>query len=314
MVPNDPLDGMAVFAAVVEAESFTGAARALRYSKAAVSMQIQRLEDRLGVRLLNRTTRRLSLTDEGRAYYEHCRRILDEAREAVDALESLNAEPRGTLRINAPMSFGILHLGDAVADFMLAHPKVEVDLVLNDRRVDLIEDGFDLAIRIASLPDSSMIARRLAPCRLIVVASPAYWNERGRPAHPGDLKDHEALIYDYLSEPGVWTFKGPEGKKTSVTVTGRLRANNGDILLQAAKQGLGVCLAPTFFCSADMECGALETVLSDFEDDPVSVYAVYPHRRHLSTRVRAFVDFLAERFGEKPYWDQWALDCSRSSS
>lgn len=313
MAPNDPLDGMAVFAAVVDAESFTGAARTLRYSKAAVSTQIQKLEDRLGVRLLNRTTRRLSLTDEGRAFYEHCRRILDEAREAVDALESLNAEPRGTLRINAPMSFGILHLGAAVADFMLANPKVDVELVLNDRQVDLIEDGFDLAIRIASLPDSSMIARRLAPCRRIIVASPAYWDKHGRPAHPDDLKSHEALIYDYLSEPGIWTFKGPESR-LSVTVNGRLRANNGDILLQAAKQGLGVCLAPTFFCSADMECGALETVLSDFEDDPVSVYAVYPHRRHLSTRVRAFVDFLAERFGEKPYWDQWAAECSGTPS
>ena len=238
---------------------------------------------------------------------------LDEAREAVDALESLNAEPRGTLRINAPMSFGILHLGAAVADFMLVHPKVEVEMVLNDRQLDLIEDGFDLAIRIASLPDSSLIARRLAPCRRIIVASPTYWDKHGRPTHPDHLKDHEALIYDYLSEPGVWTFKGPAGQ-TSVTVTGRLRANNGDILLQAAKQGLGVCLAPTFFCSADMECGALETVLSDFEDDPITLYAVYPHRRHLSTRVRAFVDFLAERFGEKPYWDQWAAACGELSS
>lgn len=303
MAVADPLEGMTVFAAVVDAESFSGAARTLRYSKAAVSTQIQKLEDRLGVRLLNRTTRRLSMTDEGRAFYEHCRRILDEAREAVDALDSLNANPRGVLRINAPMSFGTLHLGSAIADFVQNHPDIEIDLVLNDRQIDIIEDGFDLAIRIASLPDSSLIARRLAPCRRIVLASPAYWDRHGRPKHPLDLKNHEALIYDYLAEPDTWTFKGPEGA-ISVNVQGRFRANNGEILMDAAKRGLGVNYAPTFFCCGEIQQEALEEVLSAFEDDALSIYAVYPHRRHLSPRVRAFVDFLADRFGDNPYWDQ----------
>ncbi|MEH6477810.1 MAG: substrate binding domain-containing protein [Sneathiella sp.] len=242
------------------------------------------------------------MTDEGRAYLEHCRRILAEARDAEDSLDSLNAEPHGLLRINAPMSFGILHMGSAIADFMQAHPNIHVELVLNDRLVDLVEDGFDMAIRIARLPDSSLIARRLAPCRRIVVASPDYWNRHGRPTHPDQLVDHEALIYDYLAEPGTWSFKGPEGSFT-VNVKGRLRANNGNVMLAAARQGLGVDLLPTFFCYDELARGELEPMLQAFEDDPISVYAVYPHRRHLTSRVRSFVDFLVDRFGERPYWD-----------
>lgn len=302
---NDPLDGVSVFTAVVEAQSFSAAARALRRSKAAVSTQIQRLEDRLGVRLLNRTTRRLSLTDEGRAYYEHCRRIMAEAKEAEDALYSRTTEPRGLLRVNAPMSFGVLHLGQAVADFMDLHPELEVQLVLNDRQVDLIEDGFDMAIRIARLPDSSLIARRLAPCRRVIVASPEYWARHGRPTHPNDLAHHEALIYDYLAEPGVWPFK-ENGQTFDVSVSGRLRANNGEVLLAAACAGLGVDYSPTFFCCDHLINRSLEPVLAEYEADPISIYAVYPHRRHLATRVRTFVDFLSDRYGERPYWDAWA--------
>ncbi len=307
MAASDPLEGMSVYAAVVDAGTFTGAARQLRLSKGAVSQQIQKLEDRLGVRLLNRTTRRLSLTDEGRAFYDHCRRILDEARDAVDALDSLGTQPRGVLRVNAPMSFGIMHLGPAVADFMAAYPEIEIDLELNDRQMDVIEEGFDMAIRIARLPDSSLIARRLAPCRRVVMASPAYWDRKGHPTHPNDLKDHDALIYNYLADPDTWTFKGPEGR-INITVTGRMRANNGEVLLEAAKRGLGVDFAPTFFCCGEIRDGELEVVLSEFEDDALSVYAVYPHRRHLSPRVRAFVDFLADRFGENPYWDEMSVD------
>lgn len=302
MAISDPLEGMTVFTAVVDAGSFTAAAKQLRASKASVSTQLQKLEDRLGVRLLNRTTRQLSLTDEGRAFHEHCRRILDEAREAVDALDSIGAAPRGVLRVNAPMSFGTLHLGPAIADFMNEYPEIEIDLVLNDRQIDVVEDGFDVAIRIARLPDSSLIARRLAPCRRVLLASPAYWDRKGRPTHPSELRHHEALIYDYLSEPDTWTFKGPEGR-IAVTVSGRLRANNGEVLLNAAKCGLGITLAPTFFCCGEVRDGELEIALGEYEDDPISVYAVYPHRRHLSPRVRAFVDFLAARFGDNPYWD-----------
>lgn len=302
---TDPLDGIAVFAAVVEAGSFSGAARTLRRSKAAVSTQIQRLEDRLNVRLLNRTTRQLSMTDEGRAYYEHARRILDEAKEARDALDNLTSEPRGTLRLNAPMSFGQLHLGSAIAEFMALHPNIHIDLDLNDRQIDVVEDGYDMAIRIAALPDSSLIARRLAPCRRVIIASPGYWDEHGRPKHPRDLSDHEALIYSYLPEPEKWTFRDGSGPIV-VPVKGRYSANNGEVLLDAAIKGLGMYLCPTFFCCDELQKGVLETVLMDYEVEPISVYAVYPHRRHLATRVRAFVDFLSDRFGDRPYWDAWS--------
>lgn len=301
---TDPLEGITVFAAVVEAESFSGAARTLRRSKAAVSTQIQKLEDRLNVRLLHRTTRQLSMTDEGRAFYEHARRILDEAQEAHDALDNLNNEPRGTLRLNAPMSFGQLHLGSAIADFMALHPDIEIDLELNDRQIDLVEDGYDMAIRIASLPDSSLIARRLAPCRRVILASPDYWDQHGRPEHPRDLKNHEALIYSYVPEPNKWIFQ-KDGQTITVPVSGRYRANNGEVHLRAAMQGLGVYLCPTFFCCDQLKDGSLEMVLSDYAPEPISVYAVYPHRRHLATRVRAFVDFLSDRFGDQPYWDEW---------
>jgi len=303
MAYADQLDGITVFAAVVDAGGFSAAGRVLRCSKAAVSTQLKRLEDRLGVRLLQRTTRRLSLTEEGRAYYQYCRRILDEARDAADAVHSGDAEPRGVLRLSAPMSFGLLHLGAAIAEFMTAHPAITVDLVLNDRQVDLIEDGFDMAIRVSRLADSSLIARRLAPCRRIVVASPDYWARCGKPRHPDALRRHEALIYDYQAEADVWTFKA-DGARLSVPVTGRYRANNGEVLIDAAKRGLGVALSPTFFLGDGLKSGALETALTDYEDDPLAVYAVYPHRRHLATRVRAFVDFLADRFGERPYWDE----------
>jgi DNA-binding transcriptional LysR family regulator len=305
IMSTDPLEGISVFAAVVEAESFSGAARNLRRSKAAVSLQIQKLEDRLNVRLLNRTTRQLSLTEEGRAFYEHAQRILDEAKEAHDALDNLNSEPRGTLRLNAPMSFGQLHLGSAIADFMTLHPDIRIDLELNDRLIDLVEDGYDMAIRIASLPDSSLIARRLAPCRRVVLASPDYWDTHGRPEHPRDLKNHNALIYSYVAEPNKWTFQ-KDGQTFTVPVSGRYRANNGEVHLKAAMHGLGVYLCPTFFCCDQLKNGSLERVLAEYEPEPISVYAVYPHRRHLATRVRAFVDFLSERFGDNPYWDDWA--------
>ncbi len=300
----DPLDGVSTFVAVVDAQSFSAAAKNLRRSKAAVSQQIKKLEDRLGVRLLNRTTRSLSLTDEGRSYVEYCRRIMEEAQEAEQLLNSTKTTPRGLLRISAPMSFGIQHLGDAVADFMCEHPTVEVDLVLNDQIVDLLDNGFDMAIRIANLPDSSLIARRLAPCRRIVVATPDYWDRYGRPTHPSELTSHNILLYDYLEERDAWMFKGEEGR-FKVPLKGNLRANNGDVMLAAVRKGLGVDKVPTFFCCDDLRNGKLEVVLQDFEDDPISVYAVYPHRRHLSTKVRVFVDFLADRFKGRPYWDNW---------
>lgn len=302
----EPYAGIAVFTRVAETGSFSAAARDLGLSKSAVSKRVAALENRLGARLINRTTRRLSLTEVGAAFYERAVRILAEMEEAEQAISRLHGEPRGTLRVNMPMSFGIGHVAPALADFMARYPDLRVAMELTDRRVDLIEEGVDLAIRIAELPDSSFIARRLAPARRVVCASPDYWRRHGRPRHPTDLADHSCLIYTYLSALSAqreWRFKGPKGP-VSVRVSGCLEANNGDALRDAALAGLGVYLAPTFIVGDDLWAGRLEEVLSDYEDSRLSVYAVYPHRQHLSAKVRAFVDFLVERFGPEPYWDR----------
>lgn len=300
---TDPLEGITTFVAVVNAASFTGAARALGRSKAAVSTQIQRLEDRLGVRLLHRTTRRLALTEEGRVFHDNCRRILEEAREAEDQLTQTSTDPRGRLRVTAPVSFGVGHLSPAVSAFMKAYPGIEIDLSLNDRTVDLIEDGFDVAVRISAMADSSMIARRLAPCRRILVASEDYLAAAGMPATPHDLTRHQCLVYEYLAAPNLWPFKDETGP-FEVRVDGRFRANNGDALLQAAIDGLGIYMTPSFFCCEAIRGGKLVTILDAYEAAPLSVHALYPHRRHLSAKVRGFVDFMADWFGPEPYWDK----------
>ena len=297
------LDAMEVFAEVVEAESFSGAARALGISKSAVSKQIGRLEDRLGVRLLNRTTRRLSLTEAGAGYYEASRRVLDEALAAETAVSSLAAAPRGLLKLNAPMSFGFLHLARAIPAFHARHPQIVVDAAMNDRFVDLVEEGYDLAIRISELRDSSLIARRLAPSRTLLCASPDYLARRGEPRQPQDLKDHDCLIYSAIDLPQEWRFAGPNGP-VRVKVKGPFQANNGDALCSAAMAGMGIVRLPTFIAGEHLVAGRLVPVMCGFPAGEQGIYAVYPHSRNLSAKVRAFVDFLAERFGPEPYWDR----------
>ncbi len=298
----DTLSGITVFSAVAETGGFTAAARALGLSKSAVSKRVADLEDRLGVRLFNRTTRRVALTEIGHAYHARCRRILDDAREAELAVGALHAEPIGTLRVNAPMSFGVGHIAPALGAYLDRYPGLGVEIDFNDRLVDVIDEGYDIAIRIADLPDSSLVARRLAPCRRVVIASPDYLRRRGRPVVPGDLSDHECLIYDYLPNPREWPFEGADGI-FSMKIGGRLRANNGELLLQAAIAGHGAYLCPTFICGAALAEGRVEALLEDFEAPEISIYAVWPHNRHLSAKVRSFVDFLVERFGPSPYWD-----------
>ena len=296
------LDVLQVFVRIAETGSFSAAARDLGLSKSAASKKLAALEDRLGARLVNRTTRRLSLTEAGVDFLERAQRILAELEEAEQAAGRLTDEPRGTLRVNAPMSFGIQHVAPALADFMARYPGLAVTLDLDDRRVSLIEEGYDVAVRIADLPDSSLVARKLAPARRVVCASPAYWADHGKPAHPRELVRHNCLIYAYLPAQNDWPFRGPGGP-LAVRVAGNLKANNGDVLREAALAGLGVCLAPTFLVGDDLRAGRLHTALDAFVDDSLAIYAVYPHRRHLSAKVRAFVDFLAGRFGPRPYWD-----------
>jgi DNA-binding transcriptional LysR family regulator len=300
----EQLDAMAVFARVVEAESFSGAARALGLSKSAVSKRVSGLEQRLGLRLLNRTTRRLSLTEAGAAFYQGCQRVVAEAAAAERAVSHLASAPRGRLKVNAPMSFGVCHLGPALPDFLARYPELTVELTLNDRVVDLIEEGFDIAIRIAPLTETSLVARRLAPNRSLLCAAPAYLKARGRPGSVAELSHHACLLYSYQAVGDLWSLKGPEGERR-VRVSGPLRVNNGDAILAAALGGLGIALLPGFICGDDLRAGRLVRILPDWGLTPQrDISAVYPAARHLSPKVRVFIDFLVERFGGTPYWDQ----------
>ena len=300
----DRLTSMEVFARVVETGSFAKAADAMGLSRGMVSKHVMALEERLGVRLLNRTTRKLNLTEVGSGYYDRCRQIVNEAWEAEQAATQLNAEPRGELRVNAPMTFGTKHLGPALPHFLDRYPDVTVDLTLNDRVIDLIDEGFDLAIRIGQLSDSSLIARRLAPARSVVCASPSYLRTRGIPEHPTQLQAHRCLSYTLVRNPRDWVFNGPDGEVT-VRVDGPLRANNGEALVAAGVRGLGILRAPTFIVGDELARGDLVPIMTHWQPPDMGIFAVYPHNRHLSAKVRRFVDFLSEWLTATPVWDAW---------
>lgn len=302
---GDPLEGYATFTAVVECGGFSAAASRLGVSKSAVSKQVSRLEERLGARLLNRTTRRLALTEAGKAVHQHAMRILAEAEEAELAVSQLHASPRGLLRVSCPMSFGIRHLAPVLGPFLQRYPELTLEAAYDDRLVDLVAEGFDMAVRIARLADSSLIARKLAPCRRVAVASPDYVARKGMPMHPADLSDHDILLYTLQRSANTWSLIHTDGSRAEVTLSGRLRVNNGDALRTAAVAGLGVIISPTFIVGKDLADGRLVRVMPEWEADPIHVYAVYPPGRHLSVKVRAFVDFLADAFGPDPYWDAW---------
>jgi|HubBroStandDraft_1064217.scaffolds.fasta_scaffold00055_70 DNA-binding transcriptional LysR family regulator len=297
------LEEMQAFVRTAEFQSFTAAARRLGLSKSMVSQRVADLELRLGVRLLNRTTRRLSLTEAGQGFLEGCARALREVEEAEEAASRHGSALRGTLRLAAPSSFALLHLRPALLDFMTAHPQLDIDLDMDDRIVDLIQGGFDMAVRIGRLPDSSLIARRLAPSRIIACASPAYLAERGRPEHPAQLSSHECLRYAGTTRGDHWSFR-IDGQWVAIAVAGRLQANNGDILLSAAIAGHGIALLPSFIVGAALERGELCCLLSGFPAADGAIHAVYPPARLVPQRVRAFTDFLAERIGQNPYWDR----------
>lgn len=298
----DRLTGIEVFLRVAARGSFAAAAADLGLSRAMVSKHVQALEARLGIRLLHRTTRRLSLTEAGRAYFEQAGTLVEALREAEEAVGALQSGPRGLLRVNAPVSFGLLHLGGAVRDFMDRYPEVSVELTLEDRQVDLVKEGYDLAVRIGRLTDSSLIARRLTPCRLLLVAAPDYLASRGTPRCLSELAEHECLSYSYSASGDEWRFDGPDGP-ASVRISGRLRANNGDLLHAACLAGRGIALVPSFICGPGVAAGRLVHLLPEYHPPLLGVHAVYPHARHLAPKVRAFVDYLATYFGPHPAWD-----------
>jgi DNA-binding transcriptional LysR family regulator len=303
----DKLAAMHAFRRVVERGSFRAAARDLGRSNAAVSKQIGDLEAELGATLITRTTRRLALTEVGRAYFERCGRILDDLAEAESSVASLQAAPRGLLRINAPMSFGLLHLSPALPTYMHRCPEVRLDLVMNDRAVDLVEEGFDVALRVrTSLPDSSLIARRLAPVQRVLCAAPAYLDQHGYPERPEDLVRHRCLIYSLSDSQSEWTLTSlPEGELLTVTVQPHLAANSSIALREALLAGIGIALVPTFVVGPELADGRLARVLPGLQVPPHTMYALYPPSRYLSPKVRSFIDFLVERYGDDPYWDSF---------
>ena len=298
----DKLQAMQLFARVVESGSYTAAAEQMDISRALASKLVQALEDQLGVRLLHRTTRRLSLTEAGQNYYQRISEVLAQLAEAEAEAAELQVEPRGRLRISAPVSFSILHLGGPLAEFQRKYPRVELELSLNDRLVDLVEDGFELAIRIGQLADSSLVARRLAQVRLLTVASPAYLGWHGTPKRPEDLADHNCLQYTLAARREEWTFQRG-GEKVAVKTRGTLHVNNGDLIAAAAREGLGIAVSPDFIVHEALRRGELVTVLDDWRVFDIAVYAVYPAGRSVPAKTRSLIDFLAERFQPAAPWD-----------
>lgn len=260
------------------------------------------MEDRLGARLLNRATRKLSLTEVGEVFYQRCAHIVEEAQAAADEVGTLAGMPRGRLRVNAPMTFGTMHLGPVIAEFLEAHREIDLDLVLDDQFIDLVAEGFDVAIRIANLLDSSLIVRRLAPLRIVLCAAPVYLKAHGKPQSPEDFRDRNCFGYLHRDSGTNWILNGDNGPIT-IPLRGNLRANNGEVLRDVAVAGMGIVALPSFIIGEELRAGTLVELLPECVPQTQAIHAVYPHRRHLTPKVRAFVDFLVDRFGPDPYWD-----------
>lgn len=297
------LNLLAVFARVAESGSFAEAARRLNSSRSAVSKAVAKLEVALGARLVNRTTRHLSLTEIGAAVAEHGSRILEEAAYAENLVASLTSEPRGVLRISASVAFGTLHVAPALAEFLPLYPNIKVDLTITDRWIDLAEEGYDLIIQVTGQPQEHLVARKLAPVRRQLCATPEYFHKRGIPQTPMDLVSHNCLDYTRSGEQGRWRFTGPEGD-ISVPVNGPLHVDDDEALSQAVLGGLGLALLPTFIIGKDLQAGNLQAVLSEYIPVERHVYAMYLPTRHLPAKARVFIDFLIERIGADPYWDR----------
>jgi len=288
---------MQTFNAVVDAGSFVKAADALAMSKAAVSRYVVDMETRLGVRLLHRTTRRLSLTDEGQIFYVRSKELLAELAEAEDEITSRSDAASGLLRINAPFTFGVLHLAPLWGAFRAQHPKVKLDVTLADRLIDLVEEGYDVAIRIANLENSTLVSKRLATTRMVLCGSPQYLKLYGTPKHPSELANHAVISYSYWSTKDEWHFKGPLGP-VSVKTNPCIHTNNGDTCRAAALASQGIILQPSFLVGDDLASGKLVELMPEFRSLEIGIYAVYPTRKHVSPKVRALIDFLTNHFSQ----------------
>lgn len=296
----DTLVSMKVFAAVAESGSFTVAADRLDISRAMASKYVAHLEEHLGTRLLQRTTRKLTLTESGAVYYERCAQILADIVEAEAGALRLTDKPRGTLRLTMPVSFGLHHMGPIINAYLLQYPEVKIDILLNDRRVDLIEEGLDLAIRIGQLPESGLIAKKLGSTPMVICGAPDYFRRHGQPQVPADLARHNCLLYSYSPMGDEWKLRGPDGEHI-VKVAGNLRASNGDMVRQAALGGIGLMMLPMFLVGEDLRAGRLVEIFAEYRRE-ITIHAVYPSRKHLSAKVRTFVDSLANTLALKTEW------------
>jgi len=298
----DRLAAIQVFSQVVESGSFAKAAARLGLSTSAASRHVAELESHLQTRLLNRTTRRVSLTESGRAFYERSVQLLADLEEAEQEAARTAVVPRGTIKLTASVNFGVRHIAPAIAAFLAQHREVGFDVSLSDRIVDLVEEGFDLGIRVGVAGSDNIVARKLGETRLVPCASPGYIQAHGAPQAPEELEEHNCFTYEYITPRNLWRFRDPSGHERAVRVRGNLHSNNGDLLAEAAARGAGIVFEPAFIVGLDVRAGRLVPLLQDFVPLPVPIYAVYPSRKHLSAKVRLFVDFLVERFAEAQDW------------
>ena len=298
----DRFQALRVFSQVVESGSFSAAADKLGLSATAASRHVADLEAHLQTRLLNRTTRRVSLTESGRAFFERAVQVLADLEEAEQEASRAAVVPRGTIKLTASVNFGVRHVAPAIAAFLAVHAGVRFDVSLSDRMVDLVEEGFDLGVRIGPPGSDNIVARSLGDTRLVPCASPAYLAAHGAPRVPEDLARHNCFTYEYVTPRNVWRFRDAAGAERSVRVSGNLHSNNGDLLAEAAAQGAGIVFEPAFIVGAEVRAGRLVPLLQDYVSAPMPIYAVYPSRKHLSAKVRLFVDFLVQRFREAQDW------------
>jgi len=294
----DKFDSMRAFTEVVDAGGFAAASRTMGLSRSQVNKLVINLEDNLGIQLLQRTTRKVTPTDTGLAFYDRCRAILAEVTEAEEAITQYQTQPKGTLRINAPMSFGTKYLATVLPDFLGEYPNLRVELVLNDRFIDPIEEGFDVTIRISARPTASnLIVDQLCPAPRVLCAAPNYLKQQGIPQHPEQLKKHSCLHYGYMAPLHQWQLKGPNQTHT-IRIQGAICSNNGEVLRQAALKGLGIALLPNFLVNEDLEAERLQVVLSEFDSPTIAIHILYPVSKHLSAKVRLFTEFLQSQFGQ----------------
>ncbi|SFG47568.1 LysR family transcriptional regulator [Neptunomonas qingdaonensis] len=298
----DRIETMRAFVTVVNAGSFTRAADRLEMSPQLVSKYVSQLEQHLGVRLLNRTTRKIHMTEAGVSYHQRAQQVLNDIDDMESQVGDLQSQAQGLLRISAPVSFAIRHMAPFLSEFQKAHPGVGIDLQLNDRKVDVVEEGFDIVLRIGHLKSSSLIAKRIAPVRLVMCASPAYLKQHGTPQRPEDLSGHRYLRYSYMELDARqpvhrWLQSNSQNNNSNMI------SNNGDVLVEAAIAGAGIVLQPTFISGSAIKEGKLQVILPEYEPEPMGLYAVYAHRQLLASKVRSFIDFIQDFYGDPPYWD-----------